>query len=185
MPRRLIRKYLPSHQTIRENRHLRWLGSALQHPNLWHLHRRSVAGGVAVGMFCGLVPGPVQMLSAALCAIIFRVNLPVAAIVTWYTNPITILPLYYVAYKLGAFVTGSRANGPSRLDFDVFDLPMSEWLPATMHWFAAMGKPFATGLVLLAAILAVTGYLLVSWAWRAHVLLAWRKRRRTRDGSAR
>ena len=50
----------------------------LHHPNLWHLHRRSVAGGVAVGMFCGLIPGPFQMIGAAIMSVLFRVNLPVA-----------------------------------------------------------------------------------------------------------
>jgi hypothetical protein len=111
---------------------------------------------------------------------LFRKYLAVAAIVTWYTNPVTILPLYYVAYKLGLFVTGSQSAAPPRFDFQVFDLPVMEWLPAAMHWSAAMGKPFATGLVLLALILAVAGYLLVMAAWRAQVLLAWRKRRRSR-----
>lgn len=180
MPRRLIRKYLPTHQSVRENRYLSWFGTALHHPNLWHLHRKSVAGGVAVGMFCGLIPGPFQMLAAALCAIVFRVNLPVAAIVTLYTNPVTILPLYYAAYKLGVFVTGSPAAEPPRLDLQVFDLPVREWLPAVMHWFAAMGKPFAAGLVLLAAILAVTGYFLAMWGWRLYVVIAWRRRNRSR-----
>ena len=184
MPRKLFRKYLPSHQSIRENRYLRFFGTALQHHNLWHLHRKSVAGGVAIGLFCGLVPGPLQMLSAVLCAIVFRVNLPVAAIVTWYTNPFTILPLYYVAYKLGLFVTGSNPAAPPRLDLHFFDLPVMDWIPAAVHWFATMGKPFAIGLVLLAMMLAVAGYLLVLVAWRAHVMLAWRKRRLSRIPSA-
>ena len=183
MPRKLFRKYLPSHQSIRENRYLRCFGTALQHHNLWHLHRRSVAGGVAIGMFCGLVPGPLQMMSAALCAIVFRVNLTVATIVTWYTNPVTILPLYYVAYKLGLFVTGSQSAAPPSLDLQIFDLPFTEWIPATAHWFALMGKPFAAGLVLLALFLAVAGYLLVIAAWRVYVVLLWRKRRRSRSPS--
>jgi uncharacterized protein (DUF2062 family) len=180
MPRKLFRKYLPTHRSIRENRYLRIFGAALQHHNLWHLHRRSVAGGVAIGMFCGLVPGPLQMLSAALCAIVFRVNLPVAMIVTLYTNPFTILPLYYVAYKLGLFVTGSHSGAQPHLDFQLFDLPVIEWIPAAAHWFASMGKPFAVGLVLLALILAVAGYVLVLAAWRVHVVLSWRKRQRSR-----
>ena len=103
MPRKYFRKYLPSSASIRENRYLSFLGSALHHPNLWHLNRKSVAGGVAVGLFCGLVPGPLQMLSAAVFSVLFRVNLPVAVILTWYTNPFTIVPLYYVAYKLGMY----------------------------------------------------------------------------------
>lgn len=185
MPRKFFRKYLPSHRSIRENRYLRFFGAALQHHNLWHLHRRSVAGGVAIGLFCGLVPGPLQMLSAVLCAIVFRANLPVAAVVTLYTNPLTILPLYYVAYKLGLLVTGSDSAAPPQLDLHFFDLPVMEWIPAIAHWLALMGKPFAVGLVLLALILALAGYVLVLGAWRLLVVLSWRKRRRLRMPSAR
>ena len=67
--RRLLKKYLPDHETIRRNRWLRPFENSLLHPRLWHLNRRSAAGAVAAGMFCGLIPGPLQMLGAAFCAI--------------------------------------------------------------------------------------------------------------------
>jgi len=91
---------------------------------------------------------------------------------------------YYVAYKLGLFVTGSQSAAPPRLDLHLFALPIMQWIPAIAHWFALMGKPFAVGLVLLALILAVAGYLLVLAAWRVHVVLSWRKRGRSRIPSA-
>ena len=78
--RNFFRKFLPSHETVKSQRWLKPFGSWLHHPNLWHLHRRSVAGGVAIGLFCGLIPGPLQMISAALLAVLLRVNLPVALI---------------------------------------------------------------------------------------------------------
>jgi uncharacterized protein len=185
MPRKFFRKYLPSHESVRQNRYIRFFGTALHHPNLWHLNRKSVAGGTAVGLFCGLVPGPLQMLSAALLAILFRVNLPVSVILTWYTNPFTIVPLYYIAYKLGMFVTGGKGKVLPGDDLDLLALPIMEWIPALYHWVASMGRPFVLGLFLLALILAVAGYLLAIAAWRVHVTLAWNKRRRTRLLSAR
>src|SRR4029077_9532575 len=97
MPKPLFRRFLPDQHTIRANRYMARLdekGTWLHHPNLWHLNRRSVAGGFAIGMFAGLVPGPLQMLTAALLAIPLRMNLPVALITTFYTNPLTIVPLY-------------------------------------------------------------------------------------------
>jgi uncharacterized protein (DUF2062 family) len=185
MPRKFFRKYLPSHESVRNNRHVRYFDVALHHPNLWHLNRKSVAGGTAVGMFCGLVPGPLQMLSAALLAILFRVNLPVAVILTWYTNPLTIVPLYYIAYKLGMFVTGGEGLVFPGHDLDLLGLPIVDWIPALLNWLAAMGKPFFLGLFLLALILAVCGYVLVIAAWRVHVILSWQKRRRMRSFAAR
>ena len=180
MPRKLFRKYLPTRDSVRQNRYIGFFGAALQHHNLWHLHRRSVAGGVAVGLFCGMIPGPLQMLSAALLAILFRVNLPVAVIGTWFTNPLTIVPLYFIAYSLGKFVTGGGGNGAPYAGPDWFSLPFGQWLPALADWLTSMGKPFILGLVLLAAILAVAGYISVLGAWRLHVSLAWRKRRKNR-----
>jgi len=181
MPRKLFRKYLPSHESIRENRWLRIFGKALQHHNLWHLNRRSVAGGVAVGLFAGLVPGPFQILSGALLAVLLRVNLPVAAATTFYTNPFTIVPLYICAYRLGSFVLGGNSSlVPATSQIDVLALPIAQWIPALLSWMSEMGKPFIFGLFLLATTLAVVGYVSVMTAWRVHVWWSWRKRQRAR-----
>src|SRR6266571_224948 len=107
MPRKFFRKYLPSHEAVRQNRYIARFGTLLHHPNLWHLNRHSVAGGVAIGMFSGLVPGPFQMLIAAILAVPLRVNLPVALATTLYTNPLTIGPLYVIASGLVYSVVAS------------------------------------------------------------------------------
>ncbi len=180
MPRKHFRRFLPSHDSIRRNRYIGLFGTALHHHNLWHLNRRSVAGGIAVGLFCGLIPGPVQMFSAAVMAILLRVNLPVAVLGTWYTNPFTIVPLYIAAYKLGMYLTG---HTPRSLNVPQLDLSLSnvaDWITMLMAWIGAMGKPFMFGLLLLAAILAVVGYFAVLLAWRIYVHLAWRRRARER-----
>src|SRR5262245_58835038 len=185
MPRKHFRKFLPSHESIQSNRYIGFFGPALRHPGLWHLNRRSVAGGVAVGMFCGLLPAPLQMLTAALAAVVLRVNLPVAVACTLYTNPFTIVPLYYVAYKLGLLVTGSSAHEFPIPELDLAWSNLGEWIPTLARWMAAMGKPFLLGLGLLAAILAVSGYVAVLGAWRVSVAAAWRRRhkqRRQREG---
>jgi len=182
MPRKFFRKLLPSHESIRKNRHFARFGSLLRHPNLWHLNRHSVAGGVAVGMFSGLVPGPLQMLTAAILAIPLRVNLPVALATTLYTNPFTIGPLYVLAYGIGTlFVSGDGAPLSHAPGFDWSNFGAS--LRTFLEWTLALGKPLAIGLAVLASGLAVAGYVFVQLAWRAHVMLAWRRRRRRRAGS--
>jgi hypothetical protein len=178
MPRKYFRKYLPSHESVKRNRFIALLGAALHHPNLWHLNRRSAAGGVAVGLFCGLVPGPLQMLSAALLAVILQVNLPVAVVATWYTNPFTIVPLYYLAYKLGMYATGHTTGHQPMPEIEFSFSSFGEWLGLLVDWIGAMGKPLLLGLLLLASILAVSGYLAVLGAWRLHVLWSWRRRAR-------
>lgn len=154
---------------------MRPFGTWLHHPNLWHLHRRSVAGGVAIGLFCGLIPGPLQMISAALLAIAFRVNLPVAMFTTLYTNPLTILPLYAVAYEYGALLVGHAGGAPSGLRA-LPDLHWNDWFTVLPHWIASLGRAFAVGLPMLAITLAVVGYFVVRVLWRLGVILEWKRR---------
>ena len=185
MPRKFFRKFLPSHESIRQHRHIARFGPLLHHPNLWHLNRRSVSGGVAAGMFAGLVPGsnPVQFAAGALLAIAFRVNLPVAALVTLYTNPFTIVPLYLLAYGIGSlFFPGDQAV-PSRPPAVIWS-QLGASIEAYFAWLVALGKPLALGLLVLAAGLAIAGYVVVQLAWRTHTILAWRRRKAKRAARA-
>jgi uncharacterized protein (DUF2062 family) len=177
--RNLLKKLVPDHDSIKSQRWLKPFGSFLHHPNLWHVNRRSAAGGVAVGLFCGLIPGPFQVISAAIMAVLLRVNLPVAAFTTVYTNPFTILPLYVVAYKLGALVSGARTGVPlEHLAFP--EMHWHSWLGELWIWFQMLGKPLLIGLPLLAVSLAFIGYIAVRVAWRVTVVLRWRARRQRR-----
>jgi uncharacterized protein len=177
--RRKFRRYLPTPESIRDHRLLGRFGGWLRHPNLWHLNRRSVAGGVANGLFCGLIPGPFQMLGAVIVAIAFRVNLPVALCTTLYTNPLTIGPLYVAAYYLGRFAVGGDAAALGEAPQFAWSA-MGDWMRAMAHWAMSLGKPLAVGLVALALLLAALGYAVVDIAWRVHVVMAWRRRRAAR-----
>ncbi len=183
--RKFFRRHLPSHDAIRQTRWLRPFGRWLHHPNLWHLHRRSVAGGVALGLVCGLIPGPLQMLSAGVLAVFLRVNLPVAMVTTLYTNPVTILPLYALAYEYGAFVIGHH-NGGATVAQNFPSVTWSNWFTVLPHWFASLGKPFAVGLPLLGITLSILGYIVVRVVWYWAVVWEWRKRaaRRRSQGGA-
>lgn len=187
MPRKHFRKYLPDHESIRGNQYLRVFQPLLKHPNLWHLNRHSVAGGVAVGMFAGLIPGPLQMLSAAILAIIFRVNLPVAAVTTLYTNPFTWGPLILAAYAIGSWVTGGNDAPAASLKFDWRNLTdtqnWTEFLPAFWNWLLSLGETFLIGNLILAVALAVIGYFTVQLAWRLYIQ-AYLRRRRARPAVA-
>ncbi|HZR69219.1 MAG TPA: DUF2062 domain-containing protein [Burkholderiales bacterium] len=183
MPRKLFRKYLPTPDSIREHRVLGRFGGWLRHPNLWHLNRRSVAGGVANGLFCGLIPGPFQMLGAAILAVAFRVNLPVALFTTLYTNPLTIGPLYVAAYFVGRLLVGGDAAAHAAAPAFAWG-ELAEWMRAMAHWAMSLGRPLAVGLLALASLLAVLGYALVDIAWRLNVVMAWRRRRAARASRA-
>lgn len=174
--RRLLKRYLPDHETIRRNPWLRPFENSLLHPRLWHLNRRSAAGAVAAGLFCGLIPGPFQMPGAALCAILFRANLPLALVVTLYSNPFTIVPLYLLAYQTGRLLIGDTAGFllPPTFSFAEF----GAWTEAMHTWMLAVARPFAVGLIVLADALALAGYLLTRGAWRLYLVRHWHRRRR-------
>ena len=173
--RTLLKKFLPDHDTIRANRWLRPFERTLLHPRLWHLNRHSAAGAVAVGMFCGLIPGPFQMLGAAISCVLLRGNLPLALLCTLYSNPITIVPLYVVAFELCNQVMG---NGGAHFTAppEMAGMNLTGWITEVIDWMAGLGKPLALGLVLLAALLSLTGYIAVKAAWRVWLIRNWRRR---------
>jgi uncharacterized protein (DUF2062 family) len=169
-----LRKYMPDHDAVRENRWLRPFRNTLLHPRLWHLNRHSAAGGFAAGLFCGLFPAPFQMLGAAICAIVFRINLPIAILTTLYTNPVTFVPLYIFAFWIGEkLVSGGTAFVPPP-EFDFGDI--AHWLTASIAWLGHLGLPLVIGVTLLATVFAVLGYFGVRSAWRIWLVRAWRQR---------
>ena len=182
MPRKYFRKVMPSVDKVREVKALGLFGDALFHPALWHLNRRSAAGGVAVGLFCGLIPGPLQMLGAAIVCLVARVNLPVAIVTTLYTNPFTIVPLYLLAYEIGAFVLGASGGKPAAPPPDWDWRAMVASANAVGEWMLGLGAPLALGVFLLACILAAIGYFVVRIAWSVYLRMAWRQRRLRRPG---
>jgi uncharacterized protein (DUF2062 family) len=172
--RKYLKHRLPDPETIRGNRWLRPLSGTLLHPCLWHLNRHSAAGAVAVGLMCGLIPGPFQMLGAALACLLLRVNLPLALVTTLYTNPFTIVPLYLAAFTIGEWFLnrGQAFTPPPALG----NAGLGAWVQALGDWTLGLGAPLALGLVLLGSALAIVGYGLVRAAWRWHLIRAWRAR---------
>ena len=180
MPRKFFRKYLPDADAVRKRPLVAAFGRWLDHPNLWHLNRRSVPLAFAIGLFAGLIPGPLQMLGALLLAVSLKKNIPVALVTTFYTNPLTIVPLYVLAYKYGALLLG-RHGAAAKIAF--FEMDWTDWTGSALRmadWALSLGKPLALGLVALALTLALVGYVAARIGWRLHVLSSWRARRALR-----
>ncbi len=167
MPRKLLKKYLPHPQEIKENKYLRIFGKLLHASSLWHFSRHSVAKSFAVGLFCAWIPVPFQMVLAAGGAILFHANLPMSIALVWITNPITMPPMFYLAYKVGAF-----AMGVGEVPFEM-ELTL-DWL---INGTLLIWKPFLLGCLMIGISSAILGYIGIQWFWRWHVLRSWKNRK--------
>jgi len=178
MPRRLLKrlqKKMPGKVELSREWYLRPFNALLHDPALWSLHRRGVTKAVAIGLFFAMLPIVGQMVLAGLLALWIRVNLPVAIISTWVTNPVTFVPVYYSAYKLGAVLLGQPAPAPERQAISV-ELITSQ--------LAAGWKPLFLGSALLAVVVAVLGYLILNMIWRITLAYRFRNRRRGRSATS-
>lgn len=163
MPRKLIQKYLPSAESIKQHKNLQFLGDKLHQSNLWHLNRHSVALAFAVGLFCAWIPTPGQMAIAASAALYFRANLPISVALVWLTNPITMPPLFYFAYRVGLVFLDYP---PPSADF-VFSLE------GILTGVGDVGGIFLYGCFVCAVLSAVLGYCGIQLFWRYHVGKQW------------
>ncbi|MDJ0740850.1 MAG: DUF2062 domain-containing protein [Gammaproteobacteria bacterium] len=170
MPRHLIKRYTPTPAALKKHKYLRHLGTWLHDENLWHLNRRSVSGGVAAGLFWAMIPVPVQMVTSALSAIVFRVNLPISVALVWITNPLTMAPVFYFNYLVGTWLIGAPAH------VGAFQ-PSFEWIMAELN---AIWKPLFIGSIVLGTLLGLLGYGAMRLYWRWHVLRRFRARPRRR-----
>lgn len=182
-----LRRFLPDAETVRTNRWLRWLGPALHHPRLWHVSRRGLALGMALGVFFGLLIPIAQIPLSAAAAVALRANVPAAVASTLVTNPVTFGPVYYLAWRLGSAMLGEPVReGQQPPDFDApapgsatagngTPPPDESWWQGLKRRVLGVGKPLLLGLAILASAVGVLTYFVVSWAW---ALKVWYTRRR-------
>jgi uncharacterized protein len=175
-----LRSKLPRPESITQNKYLSWLSPWLGHPRLWHLHRRSVALGVAIGLVTGLVPGPFQILLAVLIAIPLRANILAAAATTFYTNPLTFIPLYLLAYSIGTVVTGEKIRDIAPPEFSFTLSEFWKIVPDMFNWFISLGPTLLIGLAVQCILFAIIGYIGTMLLWRCVVSRMWKKRMRRR-----
>ncbi len=174
MPKKLLQRYMPTPEFIRNHKHLQFLGKALHDPNLFHLNRRSASGAMAVGLFFAFVPMPFQMVPAAAGALLFRVNLPISIALVWLTNPLTMGPIIFACYQLGVLLLGIAPDAR---------LTHLDWGNAQhlLDNLGAVGWPLFVGSIAVGAICSLLGYTITRFLWSWSVMQQLRKRRAKRS----
>ncbi|MDH5538601.1 MAG: DUF2062 domain-containing protein [Rhizobacter sp.] len=175
-----LRRLLPSRDTLHRSRWLSWIGPALNHPRLWHMSRRGIAMGMALGVFFGLLIPIAQIPLAAGAAVILRANVPTAVASTLVTNPVTFGPVYYAAWRTGRFILGVPTSGHEQPPLPPLELVAEKaqgtWFSRVWLRLSGVGKPLVLGLAIFATVTGLLTYLLVSLGWYAKVM--WQRRRR-------
>lgn len=174
MPKDLIKKYMPDAEKIKGNKHFAFLGDVLHEPNLWHLNRHSVTKAFAIGLFWGCIPMPLQMLAAAIVAVRLNANLPLSVAIVWFSNPVTMPPIFYFEYLVGAWLMDMPAMK--------FEYELSfEWIMSKLY---EVGAPMYLGSLVCGIALSAIGYFLISFLWKRSVRKRWHQRveaRKQRD----
>jgi uncharacterized protein (DUF2062 family) len=165
-------RFLKHPRKLKQSGVMRWFALHFLNKRVWKPTQHTFSGGLAIGTFITLQLLPIQMPSATLLAAIFRVNIPIALVMCWLSNPLTIAALVPLEYAVGkwalAFLTVVPTTPfPSKLPADVAGL----WLALKEH-----APVMLFGGVVLGAFLAPASYILsyLSWGW----LEQWNQRRR-------
>ena len=171
MPKKFMKRYLPSPDKVHSIKALHFLGDILHEPNLWHINRHGVSRAILIGIFLCFIPMPFQMVAAAFCAIWLNANLPLSVALVWISNPLTMPPMFYFNYKVGAWLL----NRPV-LDFH-FELSVG-WISERL---VEIGIPLYFGSVIVATVTSCICYLVIQYLWRRRVRTSWRERRLSRQ----
>lgn len=148
---------------MERNRFIRPYAHRVLRSELWRFTRRSVPRGVALGIAAGIIIPLGQIFVAALLAMPFRANVPVAAATTFVTNPATIPFVWWFAHWLGNIlltmdevtVVAPVSTAMQQTEFDRF-----------LEWLTGETLVTAFGLVTLAVVSSALGYLFSAWGWR-------------------
>ncbi len=154
-----LRKHMPNREEMAKNKYLAPIAHRFLSPELWRFTRRSVPRGVALGMFAAFIVPLGQVFLAAFLALPLRANVPIAALVTFVTNPLTFPFWAVVANKVGKVVLNIDAamnTGAAEFVDDRGGLA---------GFFETAGVT-AMGFVVLAIVSAAIGRVVASWIWR-------------------
>lgn len=170
---RWSKRNMPRREDLEHNR---WVGPFARRPELWRFTRRSVPRGVAVGLLVGifaLIPG-IQIIGAALMCVPSRGNIPIAALMTFLSNPAT-TPLILAASIWLGNKLGYHADVGTFYALYERGASLGDWA----SWLLSDAAPaMLIGLFIISTICAAVGYLVAAFGWNAWIR---RKRRAAQE----
>ena len=173
----LIRKNMPTREQLERNRFIRPFAGKVLRSELWRFTRRSGPRGVALGLLVGIIVPFAQILFASLLSVPVKANVPLAALTTFVTNPVTTPLIWVAAYWVGGWLL--------RVDAATIVAPVNTAIERTelqqfLEWLTGATMVTAFGLVVIAVVSASVSYLVSVWVWRWWTARKWSRRRARR-----
>ncbi|MFM7348300.1 MAG: DUF2062 domain-containing protein [Erythrobacter sp.] len=160
----VIRKNTPTREEMAANKYLAPIAHRFLSPELWRFTRRSVPRGVALGLFAAFIVPIGQIFLSAFLALPTRANVPLAALVTFVTNPFTLPFWMAIAYKIGDFVLRVDATAPA-----IASAKAGSGTWAFLVDAYQVAGATVVGYIVLSVATPAIGYFVSGWVWRAVV----------------
>lgn len=156
MPREFFRKFRPTAHRLRGSWYFRLLGPRITDARLWGLNRRAITAAFGAGIAISFIPVPVHLLLGLIAAIVWRLNIPAMVATLLLLNPLTAIPVYFVAYRVGALIL--------RVPQTQFAFELSwNWLQTGL---GSIWKPFLLGCLVCGVLGGYAAYRALELAWR-------------------
>lgn len=153
-----LKSKIPTKETLEENRLIKPFAPILKKsPNYWLFNRSSVTRGCAIAVFGSFMPMPFQMVIALILSLPARANLIISLGLLWINNPLTIVPIYWLCYKVGAWIL--------RLPLEKVDMHLSwHWMT---HELAHVWQPFLLGCLVCGLAFGAMTYFAIFFVWQS------------------
>jgi uncharacterized protein (DUF2062 family) len=171
---RFMDRHAPTKDEVLASRWLRPFGARVRRSDLWRFTRRSVPRGVLAGLFVGIflmIPG-LQIVGAALLSIPMRANIPIAAAMTFLSNPAT-TPFFLLASLEVGSRLGFKADLATFEGLRLRHASLGDWFA----WLWTDAAPaMVSGLFVIGLGVALAGYIVSLVGWRWWIGRKWRQR---------
>ncbi|MFN3945509.1 MAG: DUF2062 domain-containing protein [Allosphingosinicella sp.] len=171
---RWLARHAPKREELAQSRWIKPFGTRVLRSDLWRFTRRSVPRGVGLGILVGIflmIPG-LQIIGAALVSVPFRANIPIAAAMTFLSNPAT-TPFILVSSIFVGNSLGFHADIETFSSLYDRGAGAGEWI----GWMFSDAAPaLLSGLLVIACVAGLIGYVAATFGWRWWTARKWRRR---------
>ena len=167
-------RFLKHPRKLKTRPGMRWFARHFLDKRVWKPTQHTMAGGIGIGTFITLQLLPIQMPTATLLCALFRVNIPIALVLCWVSNPVTVPFLAALEYQIGKWSLSFYTSVPAT--------PFPDHLPESFVEVWVVLREHAPvmliGGLVLGAICGVIGYI-ASWGvWEVFHRMEIAKKRR-------